>query len=741
MVDSDPFAPLPGAKAGSIASGSDVDADRATKIAAARAIWEAAGSIIGSPAEDYLRERRIDPLDLAPDIVRWHAAKRTMVVPAVGVDRRIVAIQRLYFDRDGAVATVTNKHGKQKKHRLSKGQIRGAALTIPGRTGEEIIIAGGAEKAMACYLATGAPCLGILGEGMMESAPLVARAPVVIMQDSDESGIGQTAAVKAAIALAKAGHKVRIARPPEGFDVNDVLERAKTVESGLQAIAALISAAEAFRLPEAARPLTDEGSEAPEKRPRTPEALVALAQHFKFWVSTDGEAFAEIREGQRARNVPISSETFKRILTIKAYGATHQLPSASAIDQAARYYAARAMLDGEKCKAWNRVGTRDGKVYIDLADQRGQVIEISAAGVQIISGGGLPFVASEMMQPLCEPVLDLDSDRPIDELRRFLNVEGDDDFALIVGWLVMALSGRGPYPILLIKAEHGSGKTWLASVLSSLVDPCKPSVFALPEKVRDLVAILQNRHGIFLDNVSFISAEASDAICVAAYGQGLLYRKLHTDSAVNVFDDARPIALNGIEDLARRHDLASRGLFIRLKPLADADRRPDDELERDWDDARPRILGALCYAVASVLRNTGKHRVLAAGRMAQFQKFAAAAEPGLGFAPGTFADAYARNQICAENVAFENDLVAVAVRDMMDADALDNWSGTPTRLLEKLDAMVSEKVRLSREWPRNAVSLGRHHDRCKKILRSKGIDWRSSKSGARTYTITRIKTA
>jgi hypothetical protein len=59
-------------------------------------------------------------------------------------------------------------------------------------------------------------------------------------------------------------------------------------------------------------------------------------------------------------------------------------------------------------------------------------------------------------------------------------------------------------------------------------------------------------------------------------------------------------------------------------------------------------------------------------------------------------------------------------------------------LLEKLDATVPEKVRLSREWPRNAVSLGRHHDRCKKILRSKGIDWRSTKSGARTYTITRI---
>jgi hypothetical protein len=202
---------------------------------------------------------------------------------------------------------------------------------------------------------------------------------------------------------------------------------------------------------------------------------------------------------------------------------------------------------------------------------------------------------------------------------------------------------------------------------------------------------------------------------------------------------ARPILINSIEDVARRPDLASRGLFIRLRPLTDAERRPDDELDLEWEAARPRILGALCAAVSSILRNVGKVTVTSSGRMAQLEKFMAAAEPGLGWKAGTFADAYARNTAISEDTAFENDVVACAVFDMMENHPGQLWTGSATELLNKLDLQVSEKVRNSREWPRNAVSLGRHQDRCKKTLRAKGYDWRRGKSGSRFHTIAKTE--
>jgi hypothetical protein len=284
-----------------------------------------------------------------------------------------------------------------------------------------------------------------------------------------------------------------------------------------------------------------------------------------------------------------------------------------------------------------------------MNDDRGRVIEITGGGVKVISGDGLPFIETGMSQALPAPDMDSSSaETPIDELRPFMNLESEDDFILTVGWLVMALSGRGPYPILVNKAEHGSGKTVFAERLGSLIDPCNPKAFAMPEKVRDLVAIAANRQGLIFDNVSYIDALTSDTLCQLAYGQGVIYRRLHTDSDVNVFAAARPILINSIEDVTRRPDLASRGLFIRLRPFTDAERRPDDELELEWEAARPRILGALCAAVSSILRNVDKVTVKSAGRMAQLEKFMAAAEPGLGWKAGTFAEAYARNTAFSE---------------------------------------------------------------------------------------------
>ena len=41
----------------------------------------------------------------------------------------------------------------------------------------------------------------------------------------------------------------------------------------------------------------------------------------------------------------------------------------------------------------------------------------------------------------------------IEEFRPFLNLRTDDDFVLIVSWLLGALRARGPYPVLNLYGE------------------------------------------------------------------------------------------------------------------------------------------------------------------------------------------------------------------------------------------------------------------------------------------------
>jgi hypothetical protein len=54
-----------------------------------------------------------------------------------------------------------------------------------------------------------------------------------------------------------------------------------------------------------------------------------------------------------------------------------------------------------------------------------------------------------------------------------------------------------------------------------------------------------------------------------------------------------------------RLDLADRAIFLTLEPIGEEQRRSETELWREFEVARPRILGALLDAAAHGLRALG----------------------------------------------------------------------------------------------------------------------------------------
>src|SRR6516164_3429508 len=97
----------------------------------------------------------------------------------------------------------------------------------------------------------------------------------------------------------------------------------------------------------------------------------------------------------------------------------------------------------------------------------------------------------------------------------------------------------------------------------------------------------------------------SDALCRLASGGSFAVRQLYTDGEEVLFQAARPILLNGIEDVVGRPDLADRAIFLTLPPIGNAKRRAEAEFWREFEAVRPRILGALLDAVAYGLRSLG----------------------------------------------------------------------------------------------------------------------------------------
>src|SRR5262245_14707253 len=324
----------------------------------------------------------------------------------------------------------------------------------------------------------------------------------------------------------------------------------------------------------------------------------------------------------------------------------------------------------------------------------------------------------------------------IEALRSFLNLSNQNDFVLVVAWLLAALRSSGPYPLLAISGEQGSTKTVLSKLLRALVDPNVAPVRALPREERELMIAANNGYLLAFDNLSGLPAWLSDALCRLASGGSFAVRQLYTNDDEVLFQAARPLLVNGIEDIISRADLADRGIFLALEPIREHRRRSESELWRAFELARPRVLSALLDAAVRGLQALPDLHPTKLPRMADFALWATACETAL-WPAGTFVRAYDANRQAAVEGLIDADPVAICVRRLMTQRA--SWSGTASDLPRAATDLIGEDVSKSgAEWPKNAGNLAGRLRRAQTFLRTLGIEIsfsREGRAGTRTITI------
>src|SRR3974390_2283279 len=195
-----------------------------------------------------------------------------------------------------------------------------------------------------------------------------------------------------------------------------------------------------------------------------------------------------------------------------------------------------------------------------------------------------------------------------------------------------------------------------------------------------------------------LSPWLSDALCRLATGGSFAVRQLYTDDEEVLFEAARPILLNGIEEVVSRPDLGDRAIFLTLAPIEETQRRPESELWRVFEIERPRILGALLDAVVQGLRALDGVHLSRLPRMADFALWATACEPAL-WPVGTFARAYAANRRAALENIIEADPVANRVRTMMANRTL--WTGSASDLLQLCAQNDRDDFSKGTSWAKN----------------------------------------
>lgn len=467
-----------------------------------------------------------------------------------------------------------------------------------------------------------------------------------------------------------------------------------------------------------------------EKESSQSTKLVELAtERCELWHTPENDAYATMSAGHR-EHWRIRTKAFRQWLAGQYFRVYKAAAGSEAIQAAINVLEGMALFaqpgdhkpkypgqpaPGREYPVHVRLAEQAGVLYLDLCDAAWRAAIITPQGWRVGDDHLARFRRAKGMLPLPEPVLGGN----VEDLRRFVNVS-DDDWPLVLGWLLAALRPRGPYPLLCLHGEQGSAKSTTAKVLRALIDPSGAPLRSEPKEPRDLMIAASNSAVVAYDNLSHVPAWLSDALCRLSTGGGFSTRELYTDAEETIFDAVRPVILTGIEELATRSDLLDRALLVTLPRIPEDKRRPEAEFWAEFHAVAPSILGVLLTAVSCAMRNLPNVRLSRLPRMADFALWATAGEQALGLAEGAFMAAYQGNRQGANDLALEASPVGKVVLDFVAK--IDIWTGTASELLIELDRMADDKIKRLKGWPQTPRAVSGIIKRLAPNLRAVGID-------------------
>jgi len=375
---------------------------------------------------------------------------------------------------------------------------------------------------------------------------------------------------------------------------------------------------------------------------------------------------------------------------------------------------ARALFDGPQIDTFLRVAGDDKSVSIYTNNERAETVVTNKDGHHIPKEPLFIHVSSPLMKELPLP-------QPSDgsALTRFQELLGleDHNFHRIIAAVICFLHPTGPYPILIVQGEQGSGKSELCRMVKSLVDPSAANKLLSPKSEVDLMLIAKNQHVSLYDNLSGMKGDISDAICALLTGGGFATRQFYTNGSLYVNSQCSPVIINGISDIVHRPDLLDRSISVYLSSMPENKRKTEREIRSEFEALHPYLLHELLEIVSCAIKHFDEVPDPKSVRMIDAARWLVAAEQSGRFPENALLNAFVDSQReVLEDTLFNNSFVTALLGSIEEKP----YEGYVGELYD--DLCGSQGRNKEKGWPQASSGVVRYLNRLIPGLRKIGVE-------------------
>lgn len=446
------------------------------------------------------------------------------------------------------------------------------------------------------------------------------------------------------------------------------------------------------------------------------------------------ESHITIKINSHVECIPLESNRFKNVIRKEYFERENKVIKEETLNGILKLIEAQLMYQEvtRKVELKLRVAkTTDKTFYYDLTNPKWEVIKITSEGWDLVKDNIIPLFKryENNYSPQVYPTKNNDNITYWNRFLKLFNLESKEDILLLSVYIISLFIPDIPRAILILRGSWGGAKTMTFKLIKDIVDPGTVDTFSFPKQINDLVQMLSHHHLNLFDNVSSISDEVSDFLCRAITGAGFLKRALYKTDTDFVYKFKRCIGINGINLVTTRPDFLDRSLIIKLKRISKERRRKDADLEQEFEELRPYVIGYIFDILVKVLKYKEQHKgeklLKEPPRMIDFSEWCEIIARCLGYEENEFTQAYEENISNQNDEVIESSPVAESLLLFTDSMIKDNWQGTPTELYKKLTDIVSQtKPELihSNLWPKASNRLTARINEVEPNLKEKGIE-------------------